>query len=506
MKDDAELLDAFVTNRDEAGFRELVNRRIGFVYAVNLRRLRDSHLAEEATQAVFVALARKAAKVARCPSVIGWLHRSSCYESLNLMRARKNRLAREAEAGRLGTTTGGPLPSEPSAAWEGVLDEVLNELPEADREIIISRFFSNFSYAKIGGITGRSENASRMRADRALARLRDKLEARGFPSATAALAGLLPTCATAAVPGGLAATVANAALTALGTGTLAASLLFSMSTTKIVTTAAVFIAAMAFVGFEALQYQKSRHDPNELHRQSAAATAGSHGLEKRPSLPKPEPADALSPVHGIPSREKTAVQQGNSAVQPDVDLTRIAPLGWQQNGSNPKAFEVGVDPDHPFGGVSSAYVKSTDASAAENFGGMMQSISADRYKNQRVRMSGWIKTENANDGGGHLWLRVDGGQGGGKPLAFDNMNRRAPKGTTDWNEYSIVLDVPDDATSLHYGFFLAGKGRIWVNGVGIERVAPDIPPTNMKLEPPSPKSLPAAPVNLDFNPRPSSGH
>jgi RNA polymerase sigma factor (sigma-70 family) len=226
MKDDAALLNAFVTNRDEASFRELVDRRIGFVYAVNLRRLRNSHLAQDATQAVFIALARKAASVARSSSVIGWLHRSSCYESLYLIRAQTNRLARETEAERLGTTTGGPLPSSEPGALDVVLDEILNELPENDREIIMARYFSNRSYAEIGEKTGYSENAARMRADRALTRLRDQLESRGFPSAAAVLAGLLPSYAAAAVPSGLAVTVANTALTTLGAGAISTSLLF----------------------------------------------------------------------------------------------------------------------------------------------------------------------------------------------------------------------------------------------------------------------------------------
>ena len=129
----------------------------------------------------------------------------------------------------------------------------------------------------------------------------------------------------------------------------------------------------------------------------------------------------------------------------------------------------------------------------------MQSTSAEQYKNQRVRMTGWIKTEDANNSGAHLWLRVDG-QTSGKLLGFDNMDKRAPKGTTDWEEYSIVLDVPDEAKSLNYGFFLCGKGQMWVNGVNIERVGTETPTTNMLT---APKPLPTAPVNLGFNPSPA---
>jgi len=122
MDDDANLLREFAVRRDEASFRRLVERRIGFVYAVNLRRLRDPHLAQDATQAVFIALARKADTVARCPSLTGWLHRSSCYESRNLMRAQINRMTRESEAQRLGTTVAGAPDAGPPGELEAMLE------------------------------------------------------------------------------------------------------------------------------------------------------------------------------------------------------------------------------------------------------------------------------------------------------------------------------------------------------------------------------------------------
>src|SRR5258708_6290404 len=81
---------------------------------------------------------------------------------------------------------------------------------------------------------------------------------------------------------------------------------------------------------------------------------------------------------------------------------------------------------------------------------MMQAVSGEEYRGKRVKLSGWMKTEDANEGGGHLWLRVDGQQVGAS-LQFDNMNNRAPKGTTDWQQYSVVLDVPAEASALAYG-------------------------------------------------------
>ena len=179
---------------------------------------------------------------------------------------------------------------------------------------------------------------------------------------------------------------------------------------------------------------------------------------------------------------------------PPPGVTPKAPKGWFKNGSANDLYEVGVDENNAWGGMPSAYAKSTGA-ADGKFGGMMQTISAEAFRNQRVRLTGWVKTEDATNGG-HLWLRIDG-QEPGRQLGFDNMNGRAPKGTTDWQEHSIVLDVPPDAGRVNYGFFVSGQGKMWVNGVTITPVGTDVPTTNM-MKPPT--DLPKTPVNLGFSP------
>ena len=126
----------------------------------------------------------------------------------------------------------------------------------------------------------------------------------------------------------------------------------------------------------------------------------------------------------------------------------------------------------------------------------MQTTSAEAYHDKRVKLTGWVKTEDASDGG-HLWLRIDG-QKPGEMLGFDNMNSRAPKGTTDWQKFSTVLDVAKEASTINYGFFVKGTGKVWVNGLTIQPVGSDVPTTNMDL---SPRNLPKTPVNLGFSPK-----
>ena len=72
-----------------------------------------------------------------------------------------------------------------------MIDEALNESGEADREAIVLRYFESYEFALVGAALGVSENAARMRVDRALDKLRAVLQKRGVAASAAALAGAL---------------------------------------------------------------------------------------------------------------------------------------------------------------------------------------------------------------------------------------------------------------------------------------------------------------------------
>src|SRR5262245_4741167 len=71
---DAALLDRFVRRRDETAFAALVERHGPMVLRLCRRVLADAHAAEDAFQAVFVILARRAAAIRPPEAVAGWLH------------------------------------------------------------------------------------------------------------------------------------------------------------------------------------------------------------------------------------------------------------------------------------------------------------------------------------------------------------------------------------------------------------------------------------------------
>ena len=146
------------------------------------------------------------------------------------------------------------------------------------------------------------------------------------------------------------------------------------------------------------------------------------------------------------------------------------PVGWKRNSSD--SYSMTVDTNFKHSGKASATVKFT--CGAENaFASLSQVVAADDYRGKRVRLSGWMKSENTKLAG--LWMRLDGDR---RTLGFDNMMDRAVTGTTDWKRYEVVLDVPAAAITINFGTILDGKGQVWVDDLNLEVVSSDVATTN----------------------------
>jgi hypothetical protein len=163
------------------------------------------------------------------------------------MRAERTRQRLEHEAAFTRALTTNTL----SADWERlrpVIDDALDELNARDRESVLLRFFEAQPLAAIARTTQISEDAARMRVQRALSRLRIALQRRGVTSTEAALGLVLAQQASAVAPVGLASAVTSAAIAGTAAAGVSAGVaLFSvLSTTKIcasITLAAVFAFA-----------------------------------------------------------------------------------------------------------------------------------------------------------------------------------------------------------------------------------------------------------------------
>ncbi len=211
VNDDAELLRRYLAG-SEAAFTAFVERHLGLVYGTAWRRTGDPGRARDVAQIVFIDAARRAAALAERPSIAGWLYTAALHTAANLLRSEARRARREqiAQAMQLNDRPESPPAWEPVRA---VLDAALGELSKADREAVLDRYFAGCSVAEIAARRRISENAARMRVERALERLRQRLERRGIVSTAAALGAVLTGPAVAA-PAGLAGAVAAQALTA----------------------------------------------------------------------------------------------------------------------------------------------------------------------------------------------------------------------------------------------------------------------------------------------------
>jgi RNA polymerase sigma factor (sigma-70 family) len=252
MIGDAELLRCYAEEKSEYAFAELVRRHIDLVYFTAVRQVGDAHCAEEVAQAVFTDLARKAATLWRRPVLASWLHTSTRFAAAKARRTEERRQRHEQEAATMNA-----LHRDEAAAadWERLrplIDDVVHELNDRDREAVLLRFFEGRPFADIGVTLGLSEDAARMRVDRALSKLHALLVQRGVTSTAAALGAVLANQAAVAAPSALAATITGAALTgaAVASGSAAASWIGFMSTTKFtsgVATAAILLALGAGV-------------------------------------------------------------------------------------------------------------------------------------------------------------------------------------------------------------------------------------------------------------------
>ena len=218
MNDDAELLRRYAESGSEEAFAELVRRHLGLVYHAALRQTDgDAHRAQDVAQEVFTSLARKARALAQRPTLAGWLHTSTRYAALQAVRTERRRQNREQE---IYAMTDSLHPDTSGADWERLkpfVDEALHSLGERDREAVLQRFFEGRPFAEVGAKLAVSEDAARVRVDRALDKLRATLARHGVTSTAAALSIALAAQAGAAVPTGLAATVTSGALVAGGT-------------------------------------------------------------------------------------------------------------------------------------------------------------------------------------------------------------------------------------------------------------------------------------------------
>ena len=155
-------------------------------------------------------------------------------------------------------------------------------------------------------------------------------------------------------------------------------------------------------------------------------------------------------------------------------------LGWQTY--NYKNLRGGLDHATVHSGKSSYRMWADNPDGRYALAGAVtQRIRADRFRNQRIRFSTFLKLESAE--GLTLHLEVLG--------RARSVAKIALSGTTDWKRYELVLDVPSDGVGIDFGFVL-DKGTVWMDDAALTAVGREVPVT-------SHRDWPGFNADVDYN-------
>lgn len=256
---DSELIRIYVDDEDRQAFAQLVGRHIHWVNSMARRLVRDSAMADDVTQAVFVLLARKARSLRHEITLSTWLFTVTRYCASSMLRNEIRRRKHERQAAAMRSTQ--IESGEPT--WEQLwpmLDEMVGQLRTSDRQAVLMRFYEKMTFPQIGQALQISEEAARKRVERAVDQLRESFARKGVATGAGALAATLGANVThpasAAVIG-----AASAAQGGVAVGSVAKSVGLIMTLMSLKPAAAIVLTVMLTAAAATTLLQVSQPTP-----------------------------------------------------------------------------------------------------------------------------------------------------------------------------------------------------------------------------------------------------
>jgi len=198
----ADLLRLYVEQQDEEAFAEIVRMHTGKVYAACMRQLDGrTDLAEDATQAAFVALARSAKSIRHGKAVSGWLYGTAVLSARQILRGELRRRERERKVAEMAASS----IEDTATLIERTevlahLDDALTALPRKQRDAVVMCYLDDRTQSDVAEELSCSKSTIKRRVASGLARLQRILSRRGVVLGVAALAAHMTSQAAHAAP------------------------------------------------------------------------------------------------------------------------------------------------------------------------------------------------------------------------------------------------------------------------------------------------------------------
>lgn len=185
------------------------------------------------------------------------------------------------------------------------------------------------------------------------------------------------------------------------------------------------------------------------------------GCATPPSVRVAPSASTTVPVAATagPQRANLA-NAGFESTQPGP---RGDPEGWFSfQHAGPVSYKFTVDTTERHSGARSLRIDNT---GPEIYGAIAQGLDARPWRGKVARLSGWLKTRDADEGGAALTLVA---LQTGATLAQNFMPDAPIRGTTVWKRHTITLTLPAGTDKVEVGVMLRGRGSVWLDDVELE--------------------------------------
>jgi RNA polymerase sigma factor (sigma-70 family) len=297
---DSQLVQEYATSRSDDAFKALIDQYIGLVYSACLRQLKDRHLAEDATQAVFILLSQKAGALSQT-FLSGWLLTTSRYACANIRRSQLRRRQREQVVAMQHTTT----TETPDDDLLDLLDQALCHLKTHDRQALVLRYLEEQPISDVARKLGVSEEAARKRVNRSLEKLREYFSRQGITTNSVTLGALLTEqIPGAALPPAARQTITQGILQALqgGAQSTAAAVTIANGTQSMMIltklkTAAVFTVIFALIGSTGWMISRALAENSSAPQTASPIAAPASSI---PPIASTNPPPAVKPSAPVP--------------------------------------------------------------------------------------------------------------------------------------------------------------------------------------------------------------